>query len=315
MTRFLLRRCGFFVAGWIFASILIFALIRLAGGDVAVVVLGKDATPDALAALRTQFGLDRPLPVQYFSWVLDFLRGDLGSTFRTGDAVAPQLVDRLAISLPLAVGGMVIAILIAIPLGTYAARYAGSKAGTFLALLSQVGVAIPVFWAGVLLSLLFGVTLGWLPTGGWVPWSQNPVGAIRSLILPCLALGVIEAAGLSRYVRSAVMDVLTEDYVRTARAGGMSRTGSLLKVGLPNAALPLINVLGVQVASLIGGAVIVEQVFSLPGLSTMIVSAVSAREVIVVQSVVMVLVTFVMVVNLAVDLMIGLLDPRVRVAR
>jgi peptide/nickel transport system permease protein len=167
----------------------------------------------------------------------------------------------------------------------------------------------------VLLSLLFGVTLGWLPTGGWVPWSTNPVGSVTALILPCLALGIIEAAGLSRYVRSAVMDVLAEDYVRSARASGMSRTGALLRIGLPNAGLPLLNVLGVQVASLIGGAVIVEQVFSLPGLSTMIVSAVTAREVIVVQSVVMVLVTFVMVVNLVVDLLVGVLDPRVRSAR
>lgn len=305
----------FFVGGWLGASVLIFLLIRLAGGDVAVVVLGKDATPEALAALRTKYGLDQILPLQYLNWMADFVRGDLGSAFRTGYAVSPQLMDRLAISLPLALGGMLIAVLIAIPLGTYAARYANSRIGTALALISQVGVAIPVFWASVLLSLLFGVTLGWLPTGGWVPWSTNPVGSVTALILPCLALGIIEAAGLSRYVRSAVMDVLAEDYVRSARASGMSRTGALLRIGLPNAGLPLLNVLGVQVASLIGGAVIVEQVFSLPGLSTMIVSAVTAREVIVVQSVVMVLVTFVMVVNLVVDLLVGVLDPRVRSTR
>lgn len=315
MTTYVARRAAFFLIGLFAASIVIFALIRLAGGDVATVMLGQNATPQAAAELRHTYGLDRALPTQYLSWIGDLLQGNLGRTFVTHESVGSRLLSTLPISLPLVAGGLAVAVLIAVPLGTYSARYAHTRVGTLLALVGQVGVAIPVFWAGVLLSLFFGVRLGWLPTGGWVPWSTDPAGAIKSLVLPCVGLGVIEAAGLSRYVRSTVLDILNEDYVRTARATGMSRSGALLRVGLRNAAPPVITVVGLQASSLIGGAIIIEQVFSLPGLSNMLLSAVSAREVIAVQSIVMVIVLFVMAVNLGVDLLHGVLDPRVRVAR
>lgn len=206
-------------------------------------------------------------------------------------------------------------IIIAVPLGTYAARNVGRPSGALVAMLSQVGVAVPVFWAGVLLSLLFGVRLGWLPTGGWTPWSVSVAGAVRSLLLPVLALGLVLAASLSRYVRTALLDVMNQDYVRTARATGMTYTRALLVVGLRNAALPIVTVLGLYVAELVGGTVIIETVFSLPGLSRMIFANVAAREVIVVQSTVMLIIAFVMTVNLLVDLLYGFMDPRIRVAR
>ncbi len=170
-------------------------------------------------------------------------------------------------SVPLALAGLVLALLVAVPTGTYAATKAGKPIGTFVAMLSQVGIAIPVFWAGVLLSLLFGVQLGWLPTGGWTPWTSSVSGAVQSLVLPVLALGMVMAATLSRYTRTAVMDVMNEDYVRTARASGMTRRSALLRVGVRNAALPLITVVGLLAAELIGGTVIIEEVFSLPGLA------------------------------------------------
>lgn len=315
MLVFLARRLAFFVLALFTSSILIFALIRLAGGNVAAMMLGKAASPQAIDELMTELGLDRPLPVQYLDWVGGMLRGDLGTSFRTGEPVTDLLVERLPVSVPLALAGLVLALLIALPTGTYAATKAGTPVGAFVAMLSQVGIAIPVFWAGVLLSLFFGVQLGWLPTGGWVPWSRSAAGAVQALILPTVALGLVMAATLTRYTRTAVMDVMNEDYVRTARACGMTRRGALMRVGVRNAALPLVTVVGLLAAELIGGTVIIEKVFSLPGLARMILSAVSAREVIVVQSTVMVIVAFVLVVNLVVDVLYGLLDPRVRVAR
>jgi peptide/nickel transport system permease protein len=315
MVIFVLRRLAFFVGAMVAASLLIFALIRLAGGNVAAVVLGMDASPQAIDALAHQYGFDRPLPVQYLDWIGGMLRGDLGRSFRTDESVADLVTSRLSISIPLAAAGLLLGIAIAIPVGTYAARKVGRPSGAMVALLSQVGIAVPVFWAGVLLSLLFGVRLGWLPTGGWTPWSSSVPGAIRSLVLPVLALGLVLAATLSRYVRTAVLDVMNQDYVRTARAAGMTHMQALLLVGLRNAALPIVTVLGLHVAELIGGTVIIETVFSLPGLSRMILANVAAREVIVVQSTVMLIIAFVMVVNLLVDLLYGLLDPRIRVAR
>lgn len=315
MLVFLARRLAFFVLALVTASVLIFSLIRLAGGNVAAVMLGRAARPDAIDELEVELGLDRPLPVQYLDWVGGMVTGDLGTSFRTGQPVTDLLADSLPVSVPLALTGMAIALLVALPIGTYAATKAGTPIGAFVAMASQVGIAIPIFWAGVLLSLFFGVRLGWLPTGGWVPWSSSVTGAIQSLVLPALALGMVMAATLSRYTRTAVMDVMNEDYVRTARASGMTRRGALMRVGVRNASLPLVTVVGLLAAELIGGTVIIEEVFSLPGLARTVLTAVSAREVIVVQSSVMVIVAFVMVVNLVVDILYGILDPRVRVAR
>jgi peptide/nickel transport system permease protein len=315
MAIYVLRRLISFLSAIVVASLLIFALIRAAGGNVAAVVLGKDASPEAIDALAHTYGLDRPLPVQYGNWIAGMLQGDLGRSFRTNESVADLVTSRLSVSIPLALCGLFLGLLIAVPVGTYAARNAGKPSGAILALLSQIGVAVPVFWAGILLSLFFGVRLGWLPTGGWTPWSVSFVDAVRSLVLPVFSLGLIMAATLSRYVRSAVLDVMNQDYVRTARAVGMTRTQALLQVGLRNAALPLITIVGLQVAELIGGTVIIETVFSLPGLSRMILANVAAREVIVVQSTVMLIIVFVIAVNLIVDLLYGVLDPRVRSAR
>lgn len=314
MAIYALRKLFFFLAAVFIASVVIFLLIRAAGGNVAAIVLGKDATAEAINALMIEYGLDRPLPVQYFDWITGLFQGDFGKSFRTKEQVADLVVGRLGVSIPLAMSGLLLGLLIAIPVGTYAARNVGKPSGAVLALVSQIGIAVPVFWAGILLSVLFGVRLGWLPTGGWVDWSQDWVGAVRSLVLPVLALGLILAAVLIRYVRSAVLDVMNQDYVRTARAVGMTRTQALLQVGLRNASLPIVTVVGLQIAELIGGTVIIEMVFSLPGLARMILANVAAREVIVVQSTVMIIIVFVIFVNFVVDLLYGLLDPRVRSA-
>jgi peptide/nickel transport system permease protein len=225
------------------------------------------------------------------------------------------IVAQLPVSLPLSLGGLLLAVLIAVPLGTFAAKNFNRPSGAFVAILSQIGIAIPVFWAGLLLSLVFGVHLHWLPTGGWTPWSQSVAGALRSLVLPVFTLGIVMASTLTRYTRSAVLDVMNEDFVRTARASGMSKREALIRVGLRNAALPLVTVLGLLAAEMVGGTVIIEKVFSLPGISRMILDQVTAREVVVVQSTVMVIVVYVMTINLIIDLVYGLLDPRIRVGK
>ncbi len=312
MAIYVLRKLAFFLGAVFIASLAIFFLIRAAGGNVAAIVLGKDATADAINALAHTYGLDLPLPVQYFNWIANMFQGDLGQSFRTKESVADLVTARLSVSVPLALSGLLLGLIIAIPVGTIAARNVGKPSGAILALVSQIGIAVPVFWAGILLSVLFGVKLGWLPTGGWIDWRESPIGAIRSLVLPVLSLGLIMAAVLIRYVRSAVLDVMNQDYVRTARAVGMTRTQALLNVGLRNAALPIVTIVGLQIAELIGGTVIIEMVFSLPGLSRMILANVAAREVIVVQSTVMLIIVFVIFVNFIVDLLYGVLDPRVR---
>jgi peptide/nickel transport system permease protein len=315
MILYIVRRLSFFIGALVASSILIFLLIRAAGGNVAAIVLGRDASAEAIEALATEYGLNRPLPVQYLDWIGGMLQGDLGNSFRTGESVMDLVVSRLPVSVPLALGGLLVGLMIAIPAGIFAARNAGRPAGALVGLLSQIGIAVPVFWAGILLSLLFGVYLGWLPTGGWTPWSVDPVQSLRSLVLPVISLGVILGAVMTRYVRSAVLDVMNQDYVRTARACGMTYTEALLKVGLRNAALPIVTVIGLQMAELVGGTVIIEMVFSLPGLARMILANVAAREVIVVQSTVMLIIVFVIFVNFVVDMLYAVLDPRVRARR
>lgn len=315
MTNYLLRRAFFLLLALLVASVAIFLMIRGAGGNVAAVILGKDASPEAIDALAATYGLDRPLMVQYFDWMAKMFTGDLGQSFRTKENVWDMVVGRLPVTIPLVLSGMTLGILIAVPLGTLAARNSDKPSGMLVGLLSQVGIAVPVFWAGILLSLLFGVRLGWLPTGGWTTWSEDPVQSVRSLILPVLALGLILGAVLMRYVRSALMDVMNQDFVRTARASGMTETEALMKVGLRNAALPIITVIGLQMAELVGGTVIIETVFSLPGMARMILANVAAREVIVVQSTVMLIIIFVIAVNFIVDLLYGVLDPRVRIRK
>jgi peptide/nickel transport system permease protein len=313
MVPFILRRIAFFFVALFATSLFIFVLIRLAGGNVAQILLGKYASADEIHKLSVQLGLERPLPVQYFSWIGGFVHGDLGFAYRSKMSAAHLIVSQLPVSLPLSLGGLILAILIAIPMGTLAAKNYNKPSGAVIAFVSQVGIALPVFWAGLLLSLLFGVKLHWLPTGGWTPWTVSIPGALRSLILPVFTLGIVMASTLTRYTRSAVLDVMNEDFVRTARAAGMTRGRALVKVGLRNASLPLVTVLGLLSAEMIGGTVIIEKVYSLPGISRMILDNVTAREVVVVQSTVMVIVVYVMTINLAIDLLYGFLDPRVRV--
>ncbi|EWM16750.1 ABC transporter permease [Kutzneria sp. 744] len=311
----ILRRAGIFLLTLAIASIVVFAFMAVLPGDPAQVALGVNATPELLAQTRHAFGIDRPLPVQYLDWIGGLFTGDFGRSYVTGDAIGPQLLDRFEVTLWLVGAATVVAVVVAVPLGTLAAAKHRTASGTVVSGLSQLGAAVPAFLAGIVLVEIFAVSLRILPSGGWTPPDADPVAFLKGLVLPALSLGLVQAAVLTRYVRSAVLDVLGEDYLRTARAKGLRPTRALIRHGLRNAAVPVVTVLGLQLATLLIGAVVVERVFVIPGLGSMLLDAVGGRDLIVVQDVVMVLVAAVLVVNLLVDVLYTVVDPRLRRAR
>jgi len=307
-----LVRAGVLLASLAVSSVVVFGFLAALPGDPARVALGVNATEESVATLRTEFGLDRPLRTQYVDWVGGMLTGDPGRSYVSKAEIGLQLADRMQVTLWLVAAATVIAVLIALPAGTLMAVRHGKLSGLVLAGLSQIGVAVPAFLAGILLITLFAVRLRWLPSGGWTPPVEDPVMFLRQLTLPALALGLVQGAVLTRYVRSAVIDVLREDYLRTARAKGLTPERALWRHGLRNAMVPVVTVLGLQLATLLIGAVVVERVFVVPGMGKLLLDAVANRDLLLVQAVVMVLVVAVLVVNFVVDLLYTVLDPRLR---
>jgi peptide/nickel transport system permease protein len=308
----LLQRTAILVASLSASSVIVFGFMAVLPGDPARVALGVNASPAAVASLRAQFGLDRPLMAQYLSWAGGLVRFDPGQSYVSRAPIGPQVADRLQVSLWLVVTSMVLALIVAVPFGTVMAVRQRRISGLMLSALSQIGVAVPAFLAGILLITVFAVRLGWLPANGWTPPAQDPGMFLRQLALPALSLGLVQAAVLTRYVRSAVLDVLREDYLRTARAKGLTPMRALARHGLRNASVPVVTVLGLQLATLLIGAVVVERVFVIPGLGSLLLDAVANRDLIIVQDVVMILVVAVLVVNFVVDLLYLVIDPRLR---
>lgn len=312
MGLYLLVRAAVLVVGTAVASVVVFAFMAVLPGDPARIALGVNATEEAVVAKRAEFGTDRPKIIQYLDWVSGLPSGDFGISYVTAEPIGPQIVDRLGVTFWLVLFGMLIAIAAAVPLGTAAAVRHRSVGGLLLSGLSQIGVAIPAFLAGILLVFLFAVTWRALPSGGYTPLLADPGAWFRHLLLPSLSLGLVQGAVLSRYVRSAVLDVMREDYIRTARAKGMGLYRALWKHGARNAAIPVVTVLGLQLATLLVGAVVVERVFTLPGLGSLLLDGVANRDLLLVQGTVMVLVVAVLAINFLVDVLYAVLDPRLR---
>ena len=316
MTVYVLRRVGLFLAALFVTTIIVFVALRVLPGDVAQVIGGINATPEQLAEIRVRYGLDQPIVAQYFSWLGGLLRLDLGQSLITGSSIQGQIVEKLAVTLPLCVLGIVVAIAIGVPLGILAAVRHDTALGRVVEYVAQAAAAVPVLWTGLLLILLFGRGIGLVgilpsqgfPRDGWA----NPGAALLSLILPALTIGIVEGAVILRFTRSSVLDAVNQDYIRTAMSRGLSREQAAIQHAVPNASLAVLSVIGLQAASLIGGAVVIEALFSLPGLGTKLVNDVGNRDLISVQGIVVVLTGLVLLVGLAIDIAHRVIDPRQR---
>lgn len=315
MIRYALTRLALLLLGLFVASALIFVTLRVLPGDVAQLIAGVNSTPAQVAAIRDRLGLDEPLPAQYLAWIGGVLRGDLGTSLLTGSSVADELVQKGQVTIPLGLLSMTIAMLVALPFGVISAMRRGHADGTALNVTAQTLAAVPVVWAGMMLVVVFAVWLGWLPAQGFPRsgWS-DPALALRSLLLPAITIGVIEGAMLMRFVRSATLQATGQDFVRTAAAKGLTRNQALVRHGLPTVGLSIISVLGLQVAGIIVGAVVIEQLFSLPGIGRMLVADVGNRDLPKVQGELLVLTGFVLIVGFVVDLVHRVIDPRQREA-
>ncbi|PJE35317.1 ABC transporter permease [Pseudooceanicola lipolyticus] len=311
MTYFLARRFGSFVLTLVAVSIVVFAVMNVLPGDPALTILGLDATEDALAALRDQLGLNQPLLQRYGAWVTGAMQGDFGVSHSFKVPVADLIAERLPMTLSLAVAGMGLTVVLALVLGVGAAanhRKAGDWGVMFL---SQLGIAVPAFWLAILLVLLFAVKLRWLPPGGFPGWDE-PGLAIKSLILPTVALALVQSAVLARVTRSSILEVMRQDYVRTARASGFSQTRVLWRHVLPNALVPIVTIVGMQFAALVTGTIVIENVFYLPGLGRLIFQSIANRDLPTVQALVMLFAAIVVTTNFIVDLAYLLIDPRLK---
>ncbi|MCU0969880.1 MAG: ABC transporter permease [Rubrivivax sp.] len=316
MAGYLLRRLAAFALTLLAASVGVFAVLELLPGNAAQVILGESATPESLAALESRLGLDRPPLERYLDWVGGLMRGETARSIAYDTPTAELIAERLAVTLPLALLAMALTVVVALAAGVFAASRHGRAGDVGVMAASQLGIAIPNFWFAILLILVFAVHLQWVGAGGFPGWSAEDGGGLwpglQALLLPAVALAVVQAAILARVTRSAVLDVMREDFVRTARAKGLTRAQALRRHVLRNAMIPVLTVAGLQFANLITGTIVVENVFVLPGIGRLVFQAIANRDLVVVRDVVMLLAAMVVVVNLAVDVLYALVDPRLR---
>ncbi|SDF11998.1 ABC transporter permease [Sulfitobacter delicatus] len=311
MAYFLFRRTLGFVLTLLAVSVVVFAVMNVLPGDPALTILGMDASDDALAALREQLGLNEPLATRYFSWVWNALQGDFGLSHSFRVPVSELIAERLPMTISLAIAGMLVTLVLALSLGITAAAQHRRGGDWGVMFLSQLGIAVPAFWLSILLVMLFAVKLRWLPPGGFAGWS-DPVAALRSLILPTVALALVQSAVLARVTRSSALEVMRQDFVRTARASGLSQRRVLWRHVLPNALVPIVTIVGMQFAALVTGTIVIENVFYLPGLGRLIFQSIANRDLPTVQALVMLFAAIVVTANFVVDLLYVVIDPRLK---
>ncbi|MEN9397500.1 MAG: hypothetical protein RLZ81_2030 [Pseudomonadota bacterium] len=312
MGSYLLKRLLTLIATLAGASALVFLVLEILPGDAALMMMGPDAAPEAVRALAAKLGLDQPAPQRYAQWVGGLLTGELGDSYAYSSPVAELIAERLTVTIPLALMSMLLTSVLALVVGVYAASHHNRIGDVGLMGLTQLGIAIPNFWFAIVLILLFAVHLQWFAAGGFPGWSEDPAQALKALLLPAISLAVVQSAILARITRSAVLDVLREDYVRTARAKGLSLRATLWGHVLRNAMIPVVTIMGLQFANLLAGTIVVENVFYLPGLGRLIFQSIANRDVIVVRNCVMLLAAMVIVVNFVVDVLYAVIDPRVK---
>ena len=293
-------------------SIAIFAVLMVIPGDPAQIILGIHATPETLRNLRHQMGLDRPVIIQYLHYMKNLALGDLGRSITYDVPIHSLILSRLQVTIPLAILSLIFAVSISIPIGIYSSLHRNRPGDYGIMVFSQVGLAVPAFWAGILLILLFAVTLHWLPAGGFHAWQTDPIKALRSLLLPAFSLGFVRAAVLTRMTRSAMLEVLGEDYIRTARSKGLPKRMVVYKHAFRNAIIPVVTIIGLQAGDLLAGAIIIENVFHLPGVGRLVFEAIGQRDLPVIQGVVLLIAVIIVVINFVIDIAYRYLDPRIR---
>lgn len=314
IVKFLARRLAYSAVVLVGVVIVVFTLVHLVPGDPVRIALGTRYTPQAYDALRTASGLDQPLLTQFFQYLGRAVTGDLGVSFRNGAAVTEVLLERLPATVSLALVGIAIALLIALPTGTWAALHEGRVSDALVRVTSQFGVSVPDFWLGILLISLFSTTLGWLPTSGYRPLLEDPAGWLRHIILPGLTVGVVAAAIMTRYIRSAVLEVAAMGYVRTARSKGLPPRTVTLRHTVRNALVPILTITGIQLGTILGGVIVVEVVFAWPGIGRLVYTSVAARDYPVIQGAVLLIAVLFLAINLLVDLLYAIVDPRIRLS-
>lgn len=314
MTKYIFSRILTTIPVLLGVSLLTFALIRLIPGDPVQVMLGPEVPGDQADKIRRLYGLDRPWPVQYLEWLGRAVTGDLGNSLRSGLAVTDSIIEKIPITLELTFLSLVIGLLIGLPLAIFAARNRGKVVDGFVTAIALLGISMPGFWLATLLVLLFSLVLRWLPPIGYVGLFENPVENLRDMILPSVSLGLAFGTTIMRFTRSSLLEVYGQDYVRTARAKGLNGTQVTYRHALKNALIPVITVTGIQVGRLLGGAVIIEQIFALPGLGRYTFDAISTRDYPVVQGTVLVFTLVFITVNLLVDVLYGVIDPRIKLS-
>lgn len=310
---FVLRRILVTIPILLLVMLMVFSLIHLIPGDPATVILGQEATNAAKVAMRHRLGLDRPLPAQFLTYLWNVLHGNLGNSLADGTPVSREILQRLPVTIELSIGAFLVALLIAIPIGILSASRRGTAADVAGTIVAFAGMSVPSFWLALLFILFFSVSHQWLPASGFTPLNQDVVANFKGMILPVVATGIREAAVLMRMMRSSLIEVLSQEYIRTARAKGLRGWVVVLKHAVRNALIPVVTSSGLLIAGLLGGVVITEQIFQLPGFGRMILDAVLARDFVTVQGAVLVAASFVILVNLIVDLAYGVLDPRISV--
>ena len=312
MLPYLIKRLGSLIVSLFVASLVIFACIEIVPGDPASFMLGVNAQPDTINALREELGLNTSHTQRYVSWISGLLKGDLGTSYTYRSPVSDIVSDRLQVSVPLALYALTLTILIAFPVGVLAAAWRGSAVDLFVMGATQLGIAVPNFWFAILMVIVFAINLGWFSAGGFPGWDAGILAVIKALTLPAVALALPQASILARVMRSSLLDTLSEDYIRSARAKGLSRRQVMWRHALRNAMIPVLTIIGLQFSFLLAGAIIIENVFFLPGLGRLVFQAITQRDLIVVESVVMLLVFAVVLVNFIVDLAYAWVDPRLR---
>lgn len=314
MLRYIRNRILAMIPVLVGMSILVFVVMRLIPGDAAVVFLGTKPTPEALAAFRAKAGLDQPMYVQYFDWIGRLAKGDLGISLTTGSDIRTEILTRLPITAELTLLAMLVAVVVAVPLGVLAALNHNKGLDVGLTSLGMIGLSLPNFWLGTLLAYFFAIRVQWFPPGGFIPFSEDPIGNLKSMTLPAISLGLVTASIIMRMTRSSMLEVVRQDYVRTARSKGLKESAITRGHLLKNALIPVITVAGMEMGYIFGGAFLVEAVFYLPGVATYALLAVNQRDYPVLQTIVLLVTLVFMLVNLLVDVLYTYLDPRLRVS-